>query len=87
MKIPIKIESIEKDISECTEHLDYLKKTSILSKELNEFISDKNFDRKALMDMDISNAHCVTTISQLEMSLSLKSLFYAKNELEKKTNC
>lgn len=84
MTVPIKIKSLENDIIECSKHLDYLKKTSILSKELNEFISDNNFDKKALLDLDISNAHCVTTISQLEISILLKSLFHSKNELEQK---
>tara|TARA_R110002033_G_scaffold139940_1_gene178880 strand:- start:1215 stop:1805 length:591 start_codon:yes stop_codon:yes gene_type:complete len=84
MTVPIKIESLENDIIECSKHLDYLKKTSILGKELNEFINDNNFDKKALLDLDISNAHCVTTISQLEISIILKSLFHSKHELEQK---
>lgn len=84
MTVPIKIKSLENDIIECSKHLDYLKKTSILGKKLNEFINENSFDKKAFLDLDISNAHCVITISQLEISIILKSLFHSKNELEKK---
>ena len=80
----IKIETLDNDINECSIHLEYLKKTSVLGKELNEFITDYSFDSKALLDLNISNAHCVTTISQLEISLTLKSLYYSKKEIEKK---
>lgn len=84
MKVPIKIESLEKDIIECSKHLDYLKKTSILGRKLNEFIIDYNLDKKIIFDLDISNAHCVTTISQLEITIILKCLINSKTELEQK---
>lgn len=84
MEIPIKIQTIEKDIAECSKHLDYLKKISILGKDLTEFVNDYNLNGKDLIDADITNAHCVTTIAQLEISLVLKSLFYSNHELEKR---
>jgi hypothetical protein len=84
MENPIKIKTLDNDINECSIHLEYLKKTSVLGKELNEFITDYSFDSNALLDLNISNAHCVTTISQLEISLTLKSLYYSKKEIEKK---
>ncbi len=84
MTVPIKIELLENDINECSKHLDYLKKTSNLEKQLNEFINDNSLDDKALLDLDISNVHCVTTISQLEISIILKSLLHSKTEFEKK---
>ena len=84
MENSIKIEILDNDINECTIHLDYLKKTSVLGKELNEFVLENSFDSKALLDLNISNAHCVSTISHLEISLTLKSLHYSKYEIEKK---
>ena len=84
MENSIKIEILDNDINECTIHLDYLKKISVLGKELNEFVLENSFDSKALLDLNISNAHCVSTISQLEISLTLKSLHYSKYEIEKK---
>ena len=82
MEIPIKIETIEKDIAECSKHLLYLKKTSTLSKELTKFVSDYNLKGENIIDSDITNAHCVTTIAQLEISLTLKSLSNSNHELE-----
>ena len=84
MENSIKIEILDNDINECSTHLDYLKKISVLGKELNEFVLENSFDSKVLLDLNISNAHCVATISQLEISLTLKSLHYSKYEIEKK---
>jgi len=84
MTIPIKIESLENDIAECSKHLDYLKKISVLAKELTEFVAEYKLDGNDLIDADITNAHCVTTIAQLEISLILKSLYNSKHELENK---
>ncbi|TPV33232.1 hypothetical protein FJ651_09045 [Paucihalobacter ruber] len=84
MEIPIKLESLENDIAECLVHLEYLKKISFLGKEINEFVDNHNLNEKAFIDPDISNAHCIITIAQLETSLILKGLYYSTHELEKK---
>lgn len=84
MIIPIRIESIENDIAECSKHLDFLKKLSVLGKEFTEFVSKYKLNGNDLIDADITNIHCVITITQLEISLILKSLYNTKHELEEK---
>lgn len=84
MQISINLESIEKDITECSEHLNYLKKIANLNRDLTGFVAEYKLNGKSLLDLDITNAHCVATIAQLEMSLILKSLYHSKQELEKK---
>ena len=84
MKIPIKLENLENDIIECSKHLEYLKKISIVSKDLNEFIDGYKIGYNKAVDSNILNAHCVITIAQMEMSIILKSLHSSNQELEKK---
>lgn len=84
MKIPVKLITLEKEIDECTIHLDYLKKISVIDKELYEFVAEYKVSKKGLMDSNIRNLHCITTVAHLEISLILKSLHYSKQELEQR---
>lgn len=80
----ISIETLEKDIKENIEHLEIINSMMELNEELRDFVS-KNFTPSPIehIKFDIENIHPIINISKLEISLILKSIHYAKNDIEK----
>jgi len=83
MKTIPKLETIEKDIRESTEHLNFMQNVLNSYDDLKDIFKEKPEIAKHF-ETEIENLHSVITLAQLEISLVLKSLHFAKNESEEK---
>lgn len=83
MKTIPKLETIEKDIRESTEHLNFMQNVLNSYDDLKDIFKEKPKIAKHF-ETEIENLHSVITLAQLEISLVLKSLHFAKNESEEK---
>lgn len=83
MKTIPKLETIEKDIRESTEHLNFMQNVLNSYDDLKDIFKEKPEIAKHF-ETEIENLHSVITLAQLEISLVLKSLHFAKNETEEK---
>ncbi|HRG18681.1 MAG TPA: hypothetical protein PLP39_06295 [Flavobacterium lutivivi] len=81
----VEIETIERDILDCLQHIHFMNTFMLFSNEMlkvyghNEFVNN-------LFASEIDNFHCMITVSQLEISLVLKSIHYSNNDYEKRHN-
>jgi hypothetical protein len=78
-----KLETIEKYIRESTEHLNFMQNVINSYDDLKDIFKEKP-EIANHFETEIENFHSIITLSQLEISLVLKSLYFAKNESEEK---
>lgn len=79
----VKIETIEEDILDSLQHLHFMNTFMSFSNEILKTYSNNDFIKNLFAD-DIDNLHCMITVSQLEISLVLKSIHYSNNDYEKR---
>lgn len=78
----IKIETIEKDIEDAISHLNFMNRVLDSYKGSEHFFQNKP-ELKKYFTTEIENFHSIVTLAQLEITLSLKAIYYAKSESEK----
>ena len=85
----ISLQKLEEDILECEKHLTFLKTAFQINNDLKSFAESVIDDQSELSSFNelastvILNIHAINTISQLETSIILKSLHFAKSDFEK----
>ena len=78
----IKIETIEKDIADAISHLHFMNRVLDSYKGLEDVFQNRP-ELKKYFTTEIENFHSIVTLAQLEISLSLKAIYYAKCKSEK----
>lgn len=79
----LKIETIENDIKDLTEHLDFMKGIIHSYSVVNEIFIKNDIDLAKEFEIHIENFQSILVLGQLEISLVLKSIHYAKSQAEK----
>lgn len=88
MEASIKLETLEIDIAECSKHLKFLRGSTLINKDIIDIIRVSNFNELVIKDItigqELSNIHCIATLSELELSIILKSLHHSNDLIETK---
>src|SRR5690606_19448170 len=85
----ISLQILNNDILESEKHMNFLKNTFEINNDIKNYIQEYVKDDFTISNLnklsstEILNFHAIITISQLEISLVLKSLHFSKSDFEK----
>lgn len=79
----IEIDKLEDEIENLVEHLELMKKVLTSYSVVNNIFKKNNIDLAKKFEIEIENLQYILVLAQLEISLTLKSIYYSKNDFEK----
>lgn len=79
----IEIDKLEDEIENLVEHLELMKKVLTSYSVVNNILKKNNIDLAKKFEIEIENLQYILVLAQLEILLTLKSIYYSKNDFEK----
>lgn len=79
----IEIDKLEDEIENVVEHLELMKKILTSYTVVHNIFKKNDIDLAKKFEIEIENLQYILVLAQLEISLTLKSIYYSKSEFEK----
>lgn len=83
MKIIIDIKKIEDDIKHTSEHLELMSKIFTSYDAIHDILNNNNISLAKDFEIEFQNFQYMLVLSQFELSLILKAIYFSRNDLEK----